>query len=127
MNQAGQVCPRSRSYGNCQSRGWRIGTPSGEVHASSAQAARVRAVSESSTRIAIASTIAHGGSRYQCPYRRLIPITDNFPNVAHTGTTERLRLTSRTKDLLEEIEVRPLDHIVVSRTGTASMAARGLI
>ena len=38
----------------------------------------------------MASTIAHDGPRYQCPYRRLIPITDNFPNVAHTGTTERL-------------------------------------
>ena len=36
-------------------------------------------------------------------------------------------LTSRTKDLLDEIEVRLLDHIVVSRTETVSMAARGLI
>ena len=36
-------------------------------------------------------------------------------------------LTGRWKDLLDEIDVRLLDHIVVSRTGTVSMAARGLI
>ena len=38
-----------------------------------------------------------------------------------------MQLTSRTKDLLEEVDVRLLDHIVVSRTETVSMAARGLI
>ena len=36
-------------------------------------------------------------------------------------------LTSRCRDLLDEIDVRLLDHIVVSRTETVSMAARGLI
>ena len=36
-------------------------------------------------------------------------------------------LTGRVKDLLDEIDVRLLDHIVVSRTETVSMAARGLI
>ena len=43
-------------------------------------------------RIAMDSTIAHDGPRYQRPYGRLIPIRDNFPNVTHTGTTERLQL-----------------------------------
>ena len=38
-----------------------------------------------------------------------------------------IKLTCRTKDLLEEIEVRLLDHIVVSRTETVSMAARRVI
>ena len=36
-------------------------------------------------------------------------------------------LTARVKDLLGEIDVRLLDHIVVARSGTVSMAARGLI
>ena len=76
---------RSRSYSNRQSRRWRIGTSSGQVHA---PAVRVRAVSESC--VAMDLTIAHDGSRYQRPYGRLIPIRDNFPNVVHTGTTERL-------------------------------------
>ena len=38
-----------------------------------------------------------------------------------------MQLTSRTKELLEEIDVRLRDHIVVSRSETVSMAARGLI
>ena len=38
-----------------------------------------------------------------------------------------LSLTSRIKDLLDEIDVRLLDHIVVARSETVSMAARGLI
>ena len=38
-----------------------------------------------------------------------------------------MSLTGRVKDLLDEIDVRLLDHIVVSRTETVSMAARGLI
>ena len=36
-------------------------------------------------------------------------------------------LTSRTRDLLEEVDVRLVDHIVVFRIETVSMAARGLI
>lgn len=38
-----------------------------------------------------------------------------------------MSLTSRAKDLLEEVDVRPLDHIVVSGTETVSMAACGLL
>ena len=37
-----------------------------------------------------------------------------------------MSLTGRVKDLLDEIDVRLLDHIVVSRTETVSMAAGGL-
>jgi len=36
-------------------------------------------------------------------------------------------LTSRLRRLLEEVEVRLLDHIVVSRSGTVSMAAHGML
>ena len=38
-----------------------------------------------------------------------------------------MRMTDRVRDLLDEVDVRLLDHIVVSRTETVSMAARGLI
>ena len=38
-----------------------------------------------------------------------------------------MRRTGRTKVLLDEIEVRPVNPIVVSPTETVSMAARGLI
>ena len=37
------------------------------------------------------------------------------------------RLIGRAKDLLEEIDVHLLDHIVVSRTETVTMATPGLI
>ena len=51
----------------------------------------------------------------------------NHPsNVATPGASD-MSLTTRTKELLEEVEVQLLDHIVVSRTETVSMAARGLI
>ena len=47
------------------------------------------------------------------------------------GTAEpspsELRLTGRTRDLLDEIDVRLPDSIVVSPTETVGMAARGLI
>ena len=38
-----------------------------------------------------------------------------------------MRFTGRTRDRLDEIEVRLLDPIVISVTETASMATRGLI
>ena len=38
-----------------------------------------------------------------------------------------MSLTNRIEDLLDEVDVRLLDHIVVSRTETVSMAACGLI
>ena len=37
-----------------------------------------------------------------------------------------MSLTSRSKDLLEAVDVRPLNHIVVVGTETVSMAARSL-
>ena len=38
-----------------------------------------------------------------------------------------MSLTSRIEDLLDEVEVPLVDHMVVSRSETASMAARILI
>ena len=49
------------------------------------------------------------------------------PSGVAEPSAKDVQLTDRTKDLLEEIDVRLVDHIVVSRTGTVSMAARGLI
>ena len=51
----------------------------------------------------------------------------NHPSGVKEPSLSDTSLTSRTKKLLEEIEARLLDHIVVSRTGTVSVAARGLI
>jgi len=51
----------------------------------------------------------------------------NHPSGTAEPSASDMQLTCRTKDLLGEIDVRLLDHIVVSRTGTVSMAARGLI
>ena len=51
----------------------------------------------------------------------------NHPSGTAEPSMSDMDLTSRTKDLLDEIDVRLLDHIVVSRTETVSMAARGLI
>ena len=49
------------------------------------------------------------------------------PSGTACPSAKDLDLTGRVKDLLDEIDVRLLDHIVVSRTETVSMAARGLI
>ena len=83
----------SRSYGKRQSRGWRIGTASGKDRAPSSPAARVGAVSISSTRIAMGATIAHGGLRYPCPYRRSserrpIPARPNGYHQVACGVTQ---------------------------------------
>ena len=51
----------------------------------------------------------------------------NHPSGVPEPSHGDMDLTGRTKDLLDEIDVRLLDHIVVSRTDTVSMAARGLI
>ncbi len=51
----------------------------------------------------------------------------NHPSGTACPSAKDLDLTGRVKDLLDEIDVRLLDHIVVSRTETVSMAARGLI
>ena len=51
----------------------------------------------------------------------------NHPSGTVEPSPSDMQLTSRTKDLLEEVDVRLLDHIVVSRSETVSMAARGLI
>ena len=51
----------------------------------------------------------------------------NHPSSVAESSASDMSLTGRVKDLLDEIDVRLLDHIVVSRTETVSMAARGLI
>ena len=51
----------------------------------------------------------------------------NHPSGTAEPSPSDMRLTSRTKNLLEEVDVRLLDHIVVSLTETVSMAARGMI
>ena len=51
----------------------------------------------------------------------------NHPSGTVEPSPSDMQLTSRTKDLLEEVDVRLLDHIVVSRSETVSMAARGLV
>ncbi|MDE0421010.1 MAG: DNA repair protein RadC [Gammaproteobacteria bacterium] len=51
----------------------------------------------------------------------------NHPSSVADPSPSDMDLTGRVKDLLDEIDVRLLDHIVVSRTETVSMAARGLI
>ena len=51
----------------------------------------------------------------------------NHPSGTAEPSPSDMELTGRTKDLLDEIDVDLLDHIVVSRTETVSMAARGLI
>ena len=51
----------------------------------------------------------------------------NHPSSVAEPSASDVSLTSRVKDLFEEVDVRLLDHIGVSRTETVSMAARGLI
>ena len=51
----------------------------------------------------------------------------NHPSGSAEPSASDIELTRRAKDLLDEIDVRLLDHIVVSRTGTVSMASRGLV
>ena len=51
----------------------------------------------------------------------------NHPSSVAEPSASDMDLTGRVKDLLDEIDVRLLDHIVVARTETVSMAARGLI
>ena len=49
------------------------------------------------------------------------------PDSVVEPSASEMSLTGRVKDLLEEIDVRLLDHIVVFPTETVSMGARGLI
>ena len=51
----------------------------------------------------------------------------NHPSSVAEPSPSDMRLTDRVKDLLDEVDVRLLDHIVVSPTETVSMASRGLI
>ena len=51
----------------------------------------------------------------------------NHPSGTAEPSLNDMSLTDRVKNLLDEVDVRLLDHIVVSPTETVSMAARGLI
>ena len=51
----------------------------------------------------------------------------NHPSGTAEPSAKDVSMTDRVRGLLDEVDVRLLDHIVVSRTETVSMAARGLI
>ena len=70
-------------------------------------------------RVILQRALKHNASALICYH--------NHPSGIAEPSVSDIDLTSRTKGLLDEIEVRLLDHIVVSRTETVSMAARGLI
>ena len=70
-------------------------------------------------RVILQKALAHNAGALICYH--------NHPSGTAEPSPSDMSLTSRTKNLLEEVEVRLLDHIVVSRTETVSMAARGLI
>ena len=52
---------------------------------------------------------------------------NNHPSGTAEPSPQDVSMTGRVRGLLDEVDVRPLDHIVVSRTETVSMAARDLI
>ena len=70
-------------------------------------------------RVILQKALAHNAAALICYH--------NHPSGTAEPSSSDMSLTSRTKYLLEEVEVRLLDHIVVSRTDTVSMAARSLI
>lgn len=51
----------------------------------------------------------------------------NHPSAVAEPSMGDVHLTDRVKNLLREIDVELLDHIVVTRTETVSMAERGLL
>ena len=70
-------------------------------------------------RVILQKALAHNAAALICYH--------NHPSSVADASASDMSLTGRVKDLLDEIDVRLLDHIVVSRTETVSMAARGLI
>ena len=70
-------------------------------------------------RIILQKALAHNAAAIICYH--------NHPSSEAEPSPSDMTMTSRLKDLLDEINVRLLDHIVVSRKDTVSMAARGLI
>ena len=70
-------------------------------------------------RVILQKALAHNASALICYH--------NHPSGTAEPSPRDVELTSRTKDLLDEIDVQLLDHIVVSRTESVSMAARGLL
>ncbi len=70
-------------------------------------------------RVILQKALKHNASALICYH--------NHPSGVAEPSASDMQVTCRAKDLLEEIDVRLLDHIVVSRTETVSMAARGMI
>ena len=70
-------------------------------------------------RVILQKALKHNASALICYH--------NHPSGVAEPSASDMQVTCRAKDLLGEIDVRLLDHIVVSRTGTVSMAARGMI
>ena len=70
-------------------------------------------------RVILQKALEHNASALICYH--------NHPSGTAEPSASDMQVTSRTRDLLGEIDVRLLDHIVVSRSETVSMAARGLI
>ena len=70
-------------------------------------------------RVILQKALAHNAAALICYH--------NHPSGTAEPSASDMQLTCRTKDLLDEIDVRLLDHIVVSRTETVSMAGCGLI
>ena len=70
-------------------------------------------------RVILQKALEHNASALICYH--------NHPSGTAEPSASDMQVTCRTRDLLCEIDVRLLDHIVVSRTETVSMAARGLI
>lgn len=67
----------------------------------------------------VKSVLAHNGAA--------VIFAHNHPSGNHEPSQSDERLTLRLRDALALIDVRVLDHIVVSLTGTTSMAERGLL
>ena len=70
-------------------------------------------------RVILQRALAHNAAGLICYH--------NHPSGVCEPSASDVRLTCRTKDLLDEIDVRLYDHIVISPTESVSMAARGLI
>ncbi len=67
----------------------------------------------------VKSVLAHNGAA--------VIFAHNHPSGNHNPSQADERITLRLRDALALIDVRVLDHIVVSHTGTTSMAERGLL
>lgn len=70
-------------------------------------------------RVIVQRALAHNAAAIVCYH--------NHPSSTAEPSPADEHITHRIKTVLEELDISLLDHLVVSRTGTVSMAARGLI